>query len=109
MQKMNQGVSLISGSWTHSLEEDEADVLVYRPTDTFPFPPSRRGRETFEFREGGELVVLTPGPDDRPRETQGRWTALGMSRFQLAGTADAPGQVIEVLEHSPEVFKIRKI
>lgn len=109
MKRMDQGVAPIGGSWTHSFEEDEAGVLVYRPTDTFTFPPSRRGRETLEFGEGGELTERTPGPDDRPRDTASRWTALGMNRVRLGGTADTLGRVIEIVEHTPEILKIRKI
>jgi len=109
MKKMDQGVAPIRGSWTHSFEEDEADILVYRPTDTFTFPPSRRGRESLEFGEGGELKELTPGPDDRPRDTAGDWTALGMNRFRLGDTADTLGRVIEIVEHTPEILKIRQV
>jgi hypothetical protein len=99
--------SSIQGSWTHSFEEDQGDVLVYRPTNTFAFPPAR-GRDTLEFGEGGELTERMPGPDDRPRDTPGHWTALGMNRFRLGGTAGAPGRVIEVVEHTPNILKIRK-
>ena len=63
-------VTLTSGSWTHSFEEDEpGDVLVYRPTHSFAFPPTRAGRDTIVFGEGGELTEHAPGPDDRPRDT----------------------------------------
>jgi hypothetical protein len=103
---MNQAP--LRGSWTHSYEEDQGDVLVYRPTHSFAFPPAR-GRETLEFGEGGELTKQTPGPDDRPRARVSRWTALGMNRFRLEGTADTPGQVIEVVEYTPEILKIRKV
>lgn len=103
---MNQ--SSIQGSWTHSFEEDQGDVLVYRPTDSFAFPPAR-GRETLRFGERGELTERMPGPDDRPRDTTGHWTALGMNRFRLCDTAGAPGRVIEVVEHTPNILKIRKL
>jgi hypothetical protein len=103
---MNQ--ASIQGSWTHSSEEDQGDVLVYRPTHSFAFPPAR-GRETLVFGEGGELTEQTPGPDDRPQDTGGSWTALGMNRFSLEGTADTQGRVIEVVEHGPEILKIRKL
>jgi hypothetical protein len=98
----------IQGSWTHSFEEDQADVLVYRPTNSFAFPPTRGGRETLEFGEGGGLTRQMPGPDDRPRGMASQLTALGMNRFRVGGTADAPGQVIEIIEHTPEMLKIRK-
>lgn len=109
MNTMDQGVPPLRGSWTHSFEEDEMGVLVYRPTDIFTFPPSRRGRETLVFGEGGGLTQQTPGPDDRLRDTASRWTALGMNRFRLGDTANAPNQVIEVVEHTPEILKIRKV
>lgn len=98
----------IHGSWTHSFEEDQGDVLVYRQTHSFAFPPAR-GRETLKFGEGGELTEQSPGPDDRPRDTAGRWTALGMNRFRLGGTADTSVRVIEVVEHTPDILKIRKV
>jgi hypothetical protein len=109
MRRMDQGSALLKGSWTHSFEEDEGDIQVYRPTDTFTFPPARRGRETLEFGEAGGLTEWTPGPDDRPRGTAGRWTALGMNRFRLEGRAHAASQVIEIIEHTPEILKIRII
>lgn len=98
---MNQAP--LQGSWAHSHEEDQGDVLVYRPTDSFAFPPAR-GRETLVFGEGGALTQHTPGPDDRPRETAGSLTPLGMNRFRLGS-----GQDIEVVEHTPEILRIRKI
>jgi hypothetical protein len=52
-------------TWAHSFEEDEGDIQVYRPRDTFPFPPSRRGRETLVFDPAGQAMSGMPGPDDR--------------------------------------------
>jgi len=46
--------SQIFRRWTHSREEDRADILVYRPKD-YPFPPAR-GREGLEFRKNGEFI-----------------------------------------------------
>jgi len=80
-------------------------VLVYRPTHSFAFPPSRRGRETLEFGNAGQVVPGMPGPDDRPRSTSSSLTALGMNRFRLDG-AGAPGQVIEIVEAGPDVLKV---
>jgi hypothetical protein len=102
---MNQAP--LQGSWTHSHEEDQGDVLVYRPTNSFAFPPAR-GRETLEFGAGGQLTEHMPGPDDRSRAASGGWTALGMNRYRLDGTNNA-GRVIEVVEHTPEILKIRLI
>ena len=107
MKSMQQESAGLVGAWTHSFEEDEAGVLVYRPTSTFAFPPSRRGRETLDFTDDGQVAEGAPGPDDRSRSTPGRWTALGMNRYSLGGTAAAPGRVIEVVEATPDVLKLR--
>ncbi len=104
---MNHEFAGLGGSWTHSFEEDEAGVQVYRPTHSFAFPPSRRGRETLKFGAEGEVVMGAPGPDDRLRFTQARLTALGMNRYSLGGTAERPGRVIEIVEATPEVLKVR--
>ena len=109
MKSMSQDAVPVSGSWTHSFEEDQASVLVYRPTHSFAFPPTRAGREAIEFGAGGELSEWAPGPDDRPRAKPGRWTALGMNRFALGGTAGEPERVIEVIEATPDILKIRKL
>jgi len=108
MNSMDQDAAPLRGSWTHSFEEDDSESLVYRPTDNFAFPPSRRGRDILEFGEGGELTELTPGPDDRPRATERRWRALGMNRYGVGDMPDAPGHVLEIVEVGPELLKIRK-
>lgn len=96
----------LSGSWTHSHEEDQGDILVYRPTGSYPFPPAR-GRDTLVFGEGSQLTTHAPGPDDRSQATAGRWTPLGMNQYRLEGLTDAPPRVIEVVEHTPEILRIR--
>ena len=82
--------ALPSGSWTHSFEEDADGIEVYRPTATFAFPPSRKGRKVLEFgagtgsMEGGEatLTSMAPGPDDRPLAGPStRLRPLGMGRY----------------------------
>lgn len=77
-----------SGTWAHSFEEDEGDIQVYRPRATYPFPPSRRGRETLEFDPAGRASSGMPGPDDRMRP-------------QMA----APP--FDVVETGPDILKIR--
>ena len=91
------------GSWTHSFEEDGDDVEVYRPTGTYAFPPSRRGRRRLTFSTG-EVVESAPGPDDRlqPRATL---SALGPGRFGGPAADDAR---LEVVEASAEIVKIRR-
>ncbi len=95
------------GTWSHSFEEDEGDVRVFRPTPGFAFPLSRRGRDSLEFREGGDVVMGGPGADDRHRSRVRRWTALGMNRFRVAGAEGEGEQLIEVVEQTPELLRIR--
>ena len=90
------------GTWAHSFEEDADGVHVYRLRDTFPFPPSRRGRETLDFRQAGQVVSGMPGPDDRQVQSAADLTPLGMNRFRLGNA-----QVIEVIESGPDVLKVR--
>lgn len=97
----------IEGSWRHSFEEDEGDILVYRPAQSFAFPPAR-GRDTLVFGEGGDLTTHVPGPDDRARDIGGNWQPLGMNRFKLTSPGGAD-RVIEVLEHTNDVLKIRNV
>lgn len=94
-----------AGSWTHSFEEDQGEVEVYRPSASFPFPPARRGRETLSFDGGGAMAGM-PGPDDRQQRAPVSVTALGMNRFRIDGGPLA-GE-IEVLEQSPEILRLRR-
>jgi hypothetical protein len=106
MSAMDQGAAAPSGSWTHSFEEDEpGGILVYRPTQSFAFPPTRGGRDTIVFGAGGEMTAHAQGPDDRPQAQPGQWIARGMNRFALA---EAPEQAIEIIEAGADILKIRK-
>ena len=109
-------MALPSGSWTHSFEEDVDGIEVYRPTATFAFPPSRKGRKVLEFgadtgaMEGGEasMTSLSPGPDDRPRAGPlTRLLPLGMGRYALAG-ASGPQEVIDIVEATPDVLRLSR-
>jgi hypothetical protein len=92
-----------SGSWTHSFEEDEGDLLVFRPTASFPFPPSRRGRERLDF-DGGVVSAAMPGPDDRSRPAT--VTPVGANRFRFEA-GNLAGQVVEIVEHSAGRLTVR--
>lgn len=109
--------TLPSGSWTHSFEEDADGIEVYRPTATFPFPPSRKGRKVLEFGAGSggqdgagaTLTSMAPGPDDRPRAgAAAPLQPLGMGRYALAGSLAAPQDVIEIVEATPEILRLAR-
>ena len=108
--------TLPSGSWTHSFEEDADGIEVYRPTATFPFPPSRKGRKVLEFGTdsgevdgpGATLTSMAPGPDDRPRAgPAAQLQPLGMGRYALSGTPAHQG-VIEIVEATPEILRLAR-
>jgi hypothetical protein len=91
-------------TWSHSFEEDD-DAEVYRPTDSYAFPPSRRGRRVLRF-DGEEITELSPGPDDRLR-VDVRWQPAGTNRFRsMAMPGDQ--QIIEVVERTPDMLKVRR-
>lgn len=109
--------ALPSGSWTHSFEEDAAGIEVYRPTATFAFPPSRKGRKVLDFdvatdaMESGAATVTTmaPGPDDRPRAgPTAMLLPLGMNRYALGGTPEAPQDVIEIVEAASDILRLAR-
>ena len=99
--------SSLVGAWTHSFEEDEGDVQVFRPSHAFAFPLSRRGRESLEFGASGEVKSSEPGPDDRYRASTSSLTPLGMNRYRIGATAGKPDRVVEVVERAPDLLKLR--
>ena len=64
-------LSLLSGTWLHSREEDEGASLVFRP-EAFSFPRAR-GREGFELSADGTMRTIDPGRDDRTEYRDGTW------------------------------------
>lgn len=69
-------------SWKHSREEDCGGVLVFRPSDTFDFPPAFF-RDEMTFRENGRFSLTRPGPADAPQTSLGTWQALGSDRIRI--------------------------
>jgi hypothetical protein len=104
---MNGGLAGVTGAWAHSFEEDEGNIRVYRPIHSFAFPPSRRGRDSLEFGAAGQVMLGVPGPDDRNRRTPSRLTSVGMNQYRLESTMGASMQVIEVIEATPAILKLR--
>lgn len=108
MESMEQGSALPAGRWTHSFEEDQEGVEVYRP-ESFDFPATRGGRETLEVGPDGNITELAQGPDDRPRPTGVSHQPLGMNRYaSFAPDGSAPDTAFEVVEADSNVLKIRR-
>jgi hypothetical protein len=83
------------GAWTHSHEEDDGEILVYRPS-AWDFPPAR-GRDSLELRGDGTLARRNPGPDDRSVVNPGTWDLVGhrLGLYQ-SGTSEIFFDVDEV-------------
>ena len=99
---MGAGEEGLSGSWTHSFEEDTGNEQVYRP-DSYAFPPSRRTRERLDF-SAGQVMTAVPGPDDKLQRSMSPITALGMNRFRLGD-----GREIEVIEVGSDTLRVRAV
>ncbi|WLI88770.1 hypothetical protein Q4S45_18945 [Massilia sp. R2A-15] len=99
---MGGGEQGLSGSWTHSFEEDVGADMVYRPSGTFAFPVGRRPRDTLDFSMPGQVTTGAPGPDDRLQRSTTSLTPLGMNRFRIGD-----GREIEVVEVRSDILKVR--
>lgn len=102
MTGMEPSLTGLSGTWAHSFEEDEGDVQVFRPSHSFAFPASRRGRETLDFNAVGQLVIGAPGPDDKLQRSVSNLVPVGMNRFQIGES-----RVIEVVEAGSDLLKVK--
>ena len=98
------GGEQLSGAWTHSFEEDDGDIQVYRPSNSFIFPPARRARETLEFATPGQVVTGVPGPDDKLQRASSSLTPMGMGRFRIG-----EARVIEVIQSASDILKVKPV
>ena len=98
--------SSIFRRWTHSHEEDQANILVYRPQD-YLFPPAR-GREGLEFRKNGEFIRYQIAPTDGSLAIPGQWsvqnTGLVEVKFPNQSTSS---YAFTILECDEQILKIR--
>ena len=92
----------LSGAWTHSFEEDEGNIQVYRPSNSFTFPPARRVRDTLDFSAPGQVLAGVPGPDDKLQRTTSSLTSMGMGRYRIGDM-----RVIEVIQSAGDILKLR--
>jgi hypothetical protein len=99
--------TIFGKTWFHSHEEDTADVRVYRPDD-YDFPPAR-GRDGFEFREGGAFIYYGIARGDGTEEAMGTWTveSPGRIRIELQHERIQPF-VLEIVSCDDETLKVRR-
>mgnify|MGYP000287417660 CR=1 FL=1 len=93
--------------WTHSREEDQGDILVYRLSD-YPFPPAR-GREGLEFRKNGEFIRYQIGTTDRSLAVPGRWSVKDTNIVEVQfPNQSALSYTLTILECDEQILKIRQ-
>jgi len=99
---------LYDKTWLHAVEEDSADVLVYRP-NTYAFPPSR-GRTGFGLEENGTFRLLSIAPTDGLEEHIGSWKKKDKNILQVRFNENEPGNFdLEIISARPDLIKARKI
>lgn len=99
--------SQIFRRWTHSREEDQGDILVYRSSD-YPFPPAR-GREGLEFRENGEFIRYQIGSTDRSLAVPGRWRVQNTNVVEVQfPNQSALSYTLTILKCDEQILKIRQ-
>ena len=96
--------SALARAWVHAHEEDEGDLLVFRPAD-YPFPPAR-GRESLTLGPNDELTRGGPGPDDRRVTESGTWRIDG--RQLVLRAPGRPEERLEIVSVDPEKLVVRR-
>jgi hypothetical protein len=89
----------------HSHEEDTEGEQVFRPA-SYAFPPSR-GRSAFELRADGSFAESTPGPADRPEETEGGTWKLEDDRLELCAP-DGSTRRLKIETAEPDRLVVRR-
>lgn len=99
---------LYNKTWLHAVEEDSAEVTVYRP-NTYTFPPSR-GRTGFSFDADGTFRLLSIAPTDGLEEHPGRWKMVKKNILRITFTGNEPEDFyLQIISASPEVLKAKRI
>lgn len=101
---------LLHKTWLHSFEEDQGDVLTYRP-NTYDFPPSR-GRTGFSLEEGGVIKQYNIAPTDGLEEQIGQWAFTDDKEIMVTITGDGQPEeayAIEILSLQNNVLKLKKL
>ena len=100
---------LLGKTWLHSYEEDEGDIMVYRP-NTYDFPPSR-GRTGFALEEGGVLKQYDIAPTDGLEEHVGKWTQLNKDKVQVhfeGNGKPAENYTLNIISVQEGILKVKK-
>ena len=95
-------------TWLHAVEEDSAEVEVYRP-NTYAFPPSR-GRTGFSLSANGTFRLFSIAPTDGLEEHPGRWKKISNDLLRISFEGEQPeGFDLQIISLTPDLLKIKKI
>ena len=91
--------------WTHSREEDQGAIKVYRG-EGFNFPPAR-GRDGIEFRQDGTFIEWAIGAADNQRAIPGHWTASDSTHVRVTFDEQRPPRDLEIVQCDRDILKVR--
>jgi hypothetical protein len=95
-------------TWLHAQEEDQGDVLVYRP-NTYSFPPSR-GRTGFSFDPNGLFTQFDIAPTDGLEGRKGTWKPENSHTLHIAlDDKRDPDYSLEIVSLEKDVLKVRRV
>jgi hypothetical protein len=100
-------LGMLQQTWLHSHEEDQGEILTYRP-NTYDFPPSR-GRTGFTFNEDGAFIQYEIAPTDGLEERLGTWKLAGRDQIRVS-FAEGTHQdfLLEIVTIEPNLLRVRR-
>ena len=100
-------MQLLQKTWLHSHEDDQGDIIVYRP-NTYDFPPSR-GRTGFTIEKDGTFKQYDIAPTDGLEEHTGKWEARDDDKIRIMfNEKSRESYEIEVISVEPNMLKIKR-
>lgn len=100
-------LEMLQQTWLHSHEEDQGEILTYRP-NTYDFPPSR-GRTGFTFNEDNSFIQYEIAPTDGLEERLGKWRMTGHDQIRVSFEEGAHQDfVLEIVTIEPNLLRVRR-
>ncbi len=97
----------LTGLWVHSHEEDTDKEMVFRPQG-FHFPAAR-GRNSFELKPSGSLVMGGIAPNDQRATADGVWKLEDDNKLVFySGSNSTPDQVLEIVSANKDLLVVKK-
>lgn len=98
---------MLQQTWLHSHEEDQGEVLTYRP-NTYDFPPSR-GRTGFTFKEDNSFIQYEIAPTDGLEERLGNWKLTDNDLIRVSfEEGDYQDFLLEIVTLEPNLLRVRR-